>query len=369
MTRRFIALLLALPLLFLAACGSDSGSASTGAEEAEVDPSAVAAGEGARAEELRLGFFANVTHATALAGVSQNHFTEALGDTKVSTQVFNAGPSAVEALFAGSLDATYIGPNPAINAFAKSNGEAIRIIAGATSGGASLVVQPEIANPADLRGKTLATPQLGNTQDVALRAWLAEQGYQVDPSGAGDVTVTPTENATTLQLFQDGAIQGAWLPEPWASRLVVEAGAKVLVDEKDLWPDGQFVTTHLVVRTEFLEQYPGTVADLLRGHVTATAWVQDQPVEAKTAVNDQIGALSGKPLPQPVIDRAWENLTITEDPVAASLKKSADDAVAAGLTEQVDLAGIYDLRLLNAILTEQSLPTVEDGGLGTEGTS
>jgi NitT/TauT family transport system substrate-binding protein len=149
----------------------------------------------------------------------------------------------------------------------------------------------------------------------------------------------------------------------------VEAGAKVLVDEKELWPDGQFVTTHLVVRTEFLEQYPGTVADLLRGHVTSTAWVQDHPAEAKAAVNDQIGALSGKPLPQPVIDRAWENLTITEDPVAASLKQSADDAVAAGLTEQVDLAGIYDLRLLNAILTEQSLPTVEDGGLGAEGTS
>ena len=369
MTRRFIALLLALPLLVLAACGSDTGAASTGAEQAQVDPSAAAAGDGARADELRLGFFANVTHATALAGVSQNHFTEALGDTTLSTQVFNAGPSAVEALFAGSLDATYIGPNPAINAFAKSNGEAIRIIAGATSGGASLVVQPEIASPADLRGKTLATPQLGNTQDVALRAWLAEQGYQVDPRGAGDVTVTPTENATTLQLFQDGAIQGAWLPEPWASRLVVEAGAKVLVDEKELWPDGQFVTTHLVVRTEFLEQYPGTVADLLRGHVTSTAWVQDNPAEAKTAVNDQIAALSGKPLPQPVIDRAWENLTITEDPVATSLKQSADDAVAAGLTEQVDLAGIYDLRLLNAILTEQSLPTVEDGGLGTEGTS
>ena len=368
MTRRFIALLLAVPLLVLGACGSDSGSA-TSSSEAEIDPSAAAAGDGARAEELRLGFFANVTHATALAGVSQNHFTEALGDTTLSTQVFNAGPSAVEALFAGSLDATYIGPNPAINAFAKSEGEAIRIIAGATSGGASLVVQPEIASPADLRGKTLATPQLGNTQDVALRAWLAEQGYQVDPSGAGDVTVTPTENATTLQLFQDGAIQGAWLPEPWASRLVVEAGAKVLVDEKELWPDGQFVTTHLVVRTEFLEQYPGTVADLLRGHVTSTAWVQGQPAEAKAAVNEQIGALSGKPLPQPVIDRAWENLTITEDPVATSLKKSADDAVAAGLTEQVDLAGIYDLRLLNAILTEQSLPTVDDGGLGAEGSS
>jgi NitT/TauT family transport system substrate-binding protein len=365
--RRLTALLLVLPLLVLAACGSDAGSA--GADAAEVDPAAATSGDGARAEELRLGFFANVTHATALAGVSQNYYTEALGDTALKTEVFNAGPSAVEALFAGSLDATYIGPNPAINAFAKSNGEAIRIIAGATSGGASLVVQPEITGAADLRGKTLATPQLGNTQDVALRAWLAEQGYQVDPSGAGDVTVTPTENATTLQLFQDGAIQGAWLPEPWASRLVEEAGAKVLLDEKELWPDGQFVTTHLVVRTEFLEQYPGTVADLLRGHVAATAWVQDKPAEAKTAVNEQIGALSGKPLPQPVIDRAWENLTITEDPVAASLKKSADDAVAAGLTEQVDLTGIYDLRLLNTILTEKSLPTVDDGGLGAEGTS
>ena len=156
------------------------------------------------AEELRLGFFANVDHATPLVGLTEGFYTTSLGDTKLTTQVFNAGPAAIEALLGGSLDASYIGPNPAINAFAKSNGEAIRIVAGTTSGGAALVVKPEINGADDLRGTTLATPQLGNTQDVALRAWLKEEGLEILFDGGGDVTISPTENATTLQLFQDG---------------------------------------------------------------------------------------------------------------------------------------------------------------------
>ncbi len=231
-------------------------------------------GEAATAPELRLGYFANVTHAPAIVGVDEGFFADELGDTKLTTQIFNAGPAAVEALFAGALDATYIGPNPAINAFVQSDGEAVRIIAGATSGGAQLVVREGIDGPEDLEGKNIATPQLGNTQDVALRAWLTDKGLENDVAGGGDVTITPTANADTLQLFQAGELDGAWVPEPWASRLVLEAGAEVLVDEKDLWPEGEFVTTHLIVRTEFLEQYPGTVEALLRGHVESVEWIK-----------------------------------------------------------------------------------------------
>ena len=184
---------------------------------------------------------------------------DALGDTTLTTQVFNAGPAAIEALSAGAIDATYIGPNPSINTFIQSRGESARIIAGAATGGAALVVRRRDRQPGRPEGKTLAIPQLGNTQDVALRGWLEEEGFETDTSGGGDVTITPTENAQTFQLFQDGELDGAWLPEPWVSRLVVDAGAQVLVDEADEWPDGQFPTTVLLVRTEFLDQHPGRV--------------------------------------------------------------------------------------------------------------
>ena len=208
--------------------------------------------------ELRLGYFPNVTHATALAGIKQGFFEEALPDNvTLTTTPFNAGPEAVEAIFSGGLDASFIGPNPAINAFARSKGEAIRIVSGATSGGAYLVVKPEITSAAQLKGKKLATPQLGNTQDVALRAWLKEQGLSSDAQGGGDVSILPQPNAQTLDTFRSGDIDGAWVPEPWATRLVQEGGGTVLVDERDLWPDGQYVTTHLVVTPTFLEAPSG----------------------------------------------------------------------------------------------------------------
>lgn len=340
-----------LTLALAAACGSDTnGGAAQGP-----------------ATTLRLGYFANLTHAAAIAGMDRGFIPDALGNTKVEPQIFNAGPAAVEALFAGALDAAYVGPNPAINAFGQSDGEAIRIIAGATSGGAQLVVREGIDNPQDLKGTTLATPQLGNTQDVALRAWLTEQGLQNSVQGGGDVTISPTSNADTLQLVKDGKLDGAWAPEPWASRLVQEAGATVLVDEKDLWPEGKFVTTHLIVRTEFLEQHPETVEALLRGHADAVQWVDEHPDEAKTLVNKGLETLTGRALKPEVLDRAWQNLTVTVDPIATSLQRSADDAVAAGVTEdKVDLGGIYDLSTVNRIRTERSLPTVSSGGLGKE---
>jgi NitT/TauT family transport system substrate-binding protein len=350
---RVLVTVIAMSVLVLgAACGGTTNSAD---------------GPPGPASMLHLGYFANVTHAAAIIGVNRGLIAKELGATKLETQIFDAGPAAVEALFGGSLDAAYIGPNPAINAFARSDGKAIRIIAGATSGGAQFVVRQGIDSARDLRGATLASPELGNTQDVALRAWLSKQGLRNSVRGGGDVTITPTKNADTLQLIKSGKLDGAWVPEPWASRLVLEAGAKVLVNERDLWPGGQFVTTNLIVRTEFLERHPQTVEALLRGHVDAVQWATQNPAEAKTVVNDGINALTGKPLTPEVIDRAWQNLTMTEDPIAASLQRSAENAVAAGVaTNQVDLHGIYELSILNRILTQRSLPSVSAGGLGKD---
>jgi NitT/TauT family transport system substrate-binding protein len=341
----------------LAACGSSDDST----------PAAGAAP--GTASTLRLGYFPNVTHATPLVGVAKGFYAKRLGATKLETQTFNAGPAEVEALFGGGLDAGYIGPNPAINAWAKSKGE-IRIIAGATSGGASLVVQPGINSVADLKGKRLATPQLGNTQDVALRAWLKSNGLTPSSqSETGDVQVEPSDNATTLQLFQDMKIDGGWVPEPWASRLVLDGGGKVLVDEKTLWPGGRFVTTHLIVRSQFLDKYPQTVKALLQGQVDTVDWITKNTADAKTTVNAEIKRITTKALKDPVLDRAWSNIQITNDPVASSLKKSADDAVSAGLLKTVDLKGIYDLTLLREVLSAsgQGSSTVDDAGLGKAG--
>ncbi len=204
---------------------------------------------------LRLGYFPNVTHATALVGVGKGIFAQALGpNVTLKTAIFNAGPAEIEALFADAIDAGYIGPNPAVNGFVKSNGQALRIVSGATSGGAFLVVKRDINSPADLKGKVLATPSLGNTQDVALRAFLKENGLSADTSGGGDVSIRPQENAQTLDAFKANTVQGAWVPEPWATRLVEEGGGKILVDEATLWPDGRFATTELIVSVKFLER-------------------------------------------------------------------------------------------------------------------
>jgi NitT/TauT family transport system substrate-binding protein len=356
--RRTLSLIALVPLAAgLAACGGNSSA----------DSGSGAAASGGKADELRLGYFANVTHAAALIGVQKGLIADELGDTKLTTQVFNAGPDEVEALFGGAIDAAYIGPSPTINAYGQSDGDAIRIIAGAASGGAELVVRDGIKSAADLKGTTLASPQLGNTQDVALRTWLTDQGLKNSVQGGGDVTIAPTANADVLNLFKGGNLDGAWVPEPYASRLVLEGGGHVLVDEKDLWPDGQFVTTHLIVRTEFLKKYPDTVTALLKGHVAAVKLTTDDATAAKDAVNEGLVAAGGKALDAAVLDRAWSELTVTYDPIASALKKSADNGVAAGTTDKkVDLLGIYDLRPLNAVLKDQSLSTVSAGGLGDE---
>jgi NitT/TauT family transport system substrate-binding protein len=305
---------------------------------------------GARASALRLGYFPNLTHATALVGIQAGIFQKQLGSVRLEPRSFNAGPAVVEALFSGALDASYIGPNPAINAFAQSKGEAIRIVSGATSGGAFLVVRPGIRGAADLRGRKVATPQLGNTQDVALRTWLARNGLTATKEGGGDVSIVPQDNSQTLETFQAGSIDGAWVPEPWATRLEREGGGKVLVDEATLWPGGRYVTTHLIVRTEYLRAHPAAVEGLLRGQVEANELVNSHPADARKLVNQGIEQVAGKRLEDDVIAAAWKRLGFTNDPVASSLRTSAANAKALGLLTSDDLDGIYDLRLLNKVL-------------------
>ncbi|WP_426595539.1 ABC transporter substrate-binding protein [Cellulomonas sp. McL0617] len=356
-------LLTAAALASLGACSSDSTADAAGAPSA----SGNAAAPLAEASELRLGYFANLTHALPLIGVDNGTYQKTLGDTKLTPTIFNAGPAAVEALLGGAIDAAYVGPNPAINAFSQSKGEAIRIVAGATSAGAQLVVNDKIKTAADLKGKTLATPQLGNTQDVALRFWLTGQKLTSSLTGApSDVTIVPQDNAQTLDTFKAGQVDGGWLPEPWSSRLV-DAGGHVLVDEKDLWPGGDFVTTHLIVSTDFLKKYPGTVKKLIEAEYATNVWVTANSDAAKTEANSAIEKLTTKPLSEAVLDRAWANLTPTLDPIASSLQTSADHGVAVGTSKKTDLTGIYDLTLLNEVLKENNEKPVDDAGLGADG--
>jgi NitT/TauT family transport system substrate-binding protein len=355
--RRALEIALALGLVLLISVGAIVASAVS----RDSNASAASTAPIGPAPELKLGYFGNVTHAAALVGVNEGFIKNNLGSTKLSTQVFNAGPAAIEALNAGAIDATYIGPNPAINSFVKSKGESISIIAGAASGGAQLVVRPGIKTAADLKGKTLASPQLGGTQDVALRAWLGKQGFKTNTDGGGDVAINPTENAQTLKLFQDGKLDGAWLPEPWASRLVLQAGAKVLVDEKDLWDGsltgkpGEFPTTILIVNRKFAAEHPQTVEGLLKGHAEAVKWLNDTPAAEKaTKVNAALKQDAGKALPQDVIDRSLKNIVFTVDPLAGAFNKLLQDGVDAGTTKQADLNGIFDLRALNAVTDEKT---------------
>ncbi|MGK5445008.1 ABC transporter substrate-binding protein [Micromonospora sp. URMC 105] len=302
---------------------------------------------------LRLGYFPNITHAPAVVGVEKGIFAQRLGtDVKLETKTFNAGPAAIEAVFSGALDATYIGPNPTVNAFSKSKGEAVRVISGAASGGVALVVKPEITSVEQLRGKKVATPQLGNTQDVALRYWLKEKGLKTTKEGGGDVTVVPQENAQTVETFGSGAIDGAWVPEPFVSRLV-NAGGKVLVDERDLWPDRKFVITNLIVSTRFLKAHPDVVKKLVEGQVAANEFVNTRPDESQQAISEHIGKITGKPLDVKLIKQAWPTLEFTNDPIASSLKTGLDHAVAVELTQPTSLDGLYDLRYLNEVLKTQ----------------
>lgn len=359
--RRALEIGLTLGLVLLIGSGAAAASAVSRNNESQAPLAPAAAKQAANgvASELRLGYFPNVTHAPALVGVGNGFIAQALGEsggTKLSAQVFTSGPAAIEALNAGAIDAAYIGPNPAINSFVKSKGESISIIAGAASGGAQLVVKPEINSAAGLHGKTLATPQLGGTQDVALRAWLGKQGCKTSTDGSGDVAINPTENAQTLKLFQDGKLDGAWLPEPWASRLVLQAGGQVLVDERDLWDGtstgkpGEFPTTILIVNKKFAAQHPDTVTALLTGHAQAVAWLNEAPAaEKSTVVNTALKESAGASLPPDVLERSLKNIVFSVDPLAGTYKKLLQDGVDAGTTKQAEISGLFDLTALNQV--------------------
>jgi NitT/TauT family transport system substrate-binding protein len=317
------------------------------------------------ATTVRLGYFDNVTHAPALVGLEEGFFEDALGsDVKLESSIFNAGPAAVTALLSDSIDATYIGPNPTVSAFQQSDG-AVQVISGAASGGAYLVVKPDIKSAKDLKGTTIASPQLGNTQDVALRSWLKKKGLSTDTAGGGDVSILPQENAVTLQAFQDDQIQGAWVPEPWATRLVDEGGGKVLVDERKLWPGGKYVTTDLLVRKAFLDDNPDIVHKLLEGHVAAVAFINDSTTrsQAEADVAKRIEDDTAKPIAPELVTASFDNIVFTNDPIASSLVKSAKAAAALGLPGAValtkaDVNDLYSLELLNRVLKEQHQPAV-----------
>jgi NitT/TauT family transport system substrate-binding protein len=363
---RLLAAAATVPLLIgaLGACGYGS--------EAKKDTAANVAPKGAKTDgldEVKIGFFGNTTHATPLVGLQKGLFQKELGGTKVKPTPFNAGPAEIEALNSGAIDIGWIGPSPAINGYTKSHGKSLKIIGGSASGGVSLVVNPKkIKSLDDLKGKKIATPQLGNTQDVALLNYLSEKGYKVDAtSGKGDVTVQRTDNKVTPTAFQSGDIDAAWVPEPTAAKLVA-VGGRTLLDEKKLWKDGKFVITNMIVSQRFLKEHPKAVEAVLRASVKTNDWIRSHPAEAKKALNDQLAdpQISGKALPSEIIDPAFKNVDVTDDPLAATLQEEADHAVKAGLLRKPDLKGIYDLTLLNKVLKSEGRPQVDDAGLGSK---
>lgn len=312
---------------------------------------------------IRAGHFPNITHSQGVIGQANGWFDKALApDARVDWKVFNAGPSVIEALFAGAIDIAYIGPNPAINGYVRSRGETLRIVAGATSGGAALVVRADsgIQKPEDFHGKKIASPQLGNTQDVALRGWLSSKRLKLRERG-GDVQVIPISNPDQLTLFLKKEIDGAWAPEPWASRLIREANGRLYLDERDLWPNKQFVATHIIVSTKFLRQHRGLVKKWIKAHVELTEWTNKNLPEAKRVLNAEIKKETGKALPQPVLDDSFARLEVTYDPIRSSLFTSARSAFDSGLLgrERPDLSGIYDLSILNEVLKEKGLKPVQ----------
>ncbi|WP_326662810.1 ABC transporter substrate-binding protein [Streptomyces canus] len=359
--RRGLAVIAALPLLTLAACGygsdaKDDGAAKVAAGAKKIDG----------LDSVKIGYFGNLTHGTALVGVNKGFFQKELGATKASYATFNAGPSEIEALNSKSIDIGWIGPSPSINGYVKSGGKSLKIIGGSASGGVKLVVNPDkIKSLKDVKGKKIATPQLGNTQDVAFLNWIADQGWKVDAqSGKGDVTVVRTDNKITPDAYKAGSIDGAWVPEPTASKLVAEGG-KVLLDEATLWPDKKFVITNIIVRQDFLKEHPKAVEAVLKASVEANKWINANPDAAKAAANKQLEADSGKALKPEVLDPAWKSIQFTNDPLAATLNTEAEHAVKAGLLKKPDLNGIYDLTILNKVLKADGESPVDAAGLGT----
>lgn len=310
--------------------------------------------EGSALGQVNIGYFPNVTHAPGLIADAEGKFTERFGElgASVSTKSFNAGPDVIQAILSGSLDISYIGPNPTVTAYIQSQGQGVRVISGSTSGGAALVVKPEITSVEQLKGKRLATPQLGNTQDIALRHWLGENGLTATTDGGGEVSILPQANSAAVQAFSAGEIDGGWLPEPFATRLV-NAGGKVLLDERTLWPDGRFVTTNIIARADFVIQHPEAVRAFIEAHLDALEQIQSDPDAAQAAVLGQIKKITEQELEPAVLDAAWQNLEFTADPLAETLKTSAAHAELVGLLPDKPSDGfaqLWDLNVLNEAL-------------------
>ncbi|MGN6633676.1 MAG: ABC transporter substrate-binding protein [Nitrososphaeraceae archaeon] len=318
---------------------------------------------------LRLGYFPNVNHAQAVIGIQTDDFKKQLGNNiDLQPTTFNAGPSAIEALLAKRIDATYVGSNPAINGYVASGGKDLKIISGAASGGAVFVVRNDsgINSPKDFAGKKFATPQLGNTQDVALRKYLLDNGYKTTENG-GNVTVAPVSNADTLTLFLKKQLDGAWVPEPWGAKLVKEGGGKILLDERSLWPQGKFVTNNLVVRTDYLQNNPDVIKKLLAANVNETLWINSHKEQAAKLLNDGIKKITGKAIPADGLKASLSRIDFTFDPLKLQLLQSANNAFDVGYLgkQRPDLSGIFDTALLDQVLKEKKLPPLEQNANAT----
>jgi NitT/TauT family transport system substrate-binding protein len=318
-------------------------------------------------KELKIGYFPNINHAQAVIGIGNGDYKKVLGENiEIKPFVFNAGPSAIEALFAKQVDVSYIGPNPAINGYVISEGKDIRAISGATSGGAVFVVREDagITSPTDFSNKKFASPQLGNTQDVALRTYLLEHGFKTVENN-GNVQILPAKNADILTLFLKKDIDGAWVPEPWGERLIKEANGKLFIDERDLWPDGKFVTGLIVVRTDYLQNNPDVIEKLLKAHVEETELINKNKEEAIKAFNTELKKITGQTIPEDQLRDSLTRLEFTYDPIQQSLYKSADDAFNVGFLgkSKPDISNIFDLNVLNHVLKEKSLATINSTSL------
>ena len=352
MKRALIAAGVAAATAMAAGCsssGSSSSSSSTGSLTTASAP-----------VTLRLGFQENITHASALVGIKEGFFTQNLGrNVSLKLYPFSSGTQEATALLAGQLDAAYVGPNPAIKAWQTSGGMLIKVISGAASGGAELVVKQGITKASQLKGQKLATPSLGNTQDVSLRYWLKTQGLTTSQTGGGDVPIAPiTPNSDAVLAFRSGSIAGGWEPAPYDAQMVADGG-HVLVNEASLWPNGQFVTTDLVVTQSFLAAHPSVVTGLLKGQIEANQFISSSKSAAETAANAELTTVSGKALKPSALAASFTQITFTNDPVASSLVTDAQHAVALGLLEPVkDLGAIYDLGPLNKLLGAAGQPQV-----------
>ena len=339
MRRVLIAAGVAAITVLAAGCGS-SGSGSSGSSGSSSGP-----------VTLRLGFLANITHAPALVGVKEGFFTKNLGNgVTLKLTPFSTGTEESTALLAGQLDAAYVGPNPAIKAWQTSNGKLIKVISGAASGGAALVVKKNITSATQLKSQSLATPSLGNTQDVSLRYWLKQHSLTATQTGGGDVSVKPvTPNSAAVLEFKSGQIAGGWEPAPYDIEMVQDGG-HMLVNEASLWPGGKFVTTNLVVTQAFLKAHAAAVNGLLKAQVQANDYINKNTAAAETAANAELTSLLGKGLKPSVLAASFKEITFTNDPIASSLAADAKHAEAVGLLQPVSLTGLYDLAPLNAQL-------------------